>query len=240
MMRFEWFCQNCLKMQAILISEDTSIKIICADCGGTLGSVTPVLGLLYALRNKSMPGLLKIGFTTRPIEERVSELNASTSTPQPFETAFVFTSDNPQGDESLVHEMLSSFRLSPEREFFQIGEPEALSLLRKILSQQEVYTSVSTINFENNDQFSGQSADFYNRDASFSEELHYLRNIWASTGGRQRGVSLIYRLMHNQRYIEALAVVNLFLQDNPGHGVAQQQKSEILARLKSGLESDIE
>jgi hypothetical protein len=240
MIRLELFCQNCLRMQAILISEDTSIKITCSDCGRTLGSATPALGLLYALRNKSMPGLLKIGFTTRPIEERVSELNSSTSTPQPFETAFLFTSDSPQEDESLVHEMLASFRLSPGREFFQIDEKDALFLLRKILSQQEVYASVRTTNIESNDKISGQSIDSYNSDATFSEKLQYLRSIWSSTGDKQRGISFIYCLMHNQRYIEALEVVNLFLQDNPGHGVAQQQKSEILAFLKSGSELDRE
>jgi T5orf172 domain len=44
-------------------------------------------GYLYMISNKAMPGLLKIGYTTRSIEERISELH-STGVPSRFEKEF--------------------------------------------------------------------------------------------------------------------------------------------------------
>ncbi|MEF9438293.1 MAG: hypothetical protein L0922_06000 [Candidatus Mariimomonas ferrooxydans] len=48
-----------------------------------------------------------------------------------------------------------------------------------------------------------------------------------------KGISLIYRLMSERRYSDAKKVVDLFLEDNPEHGVAVSQREQIKAALKN-------
>jgi hypothetical protein len=47
-------------------------------------TLTPIQGFVYILSNKKMPGLVKIGCTTRPVVERTAELNSMTGVPAPF------------------------------------------------------------------------------------------------------------------------------------------------------------
>ena len=55
------------------------------------------------LSNPSIPGLLKIGLTTRLMEERLAELNSATGVPEPFETECLVYSDSPDIDEAEIH-----------------------------------------------------------------------------------------------------------------------------------------
>jgi len=50
-------------------------------------------GFVYVLSNTSMPGLLKVGYTTRSIEERINEL-CSTGVPTRFFVEFFCEVDN--------------------------------------------------------------------------------------------------------------------------------------------------
>jgi hypothetical protein len=43
-----------------------------------------VTGFVYVLANPAFPGLLKIGFTNRSVDDRMKELNSSTSVPAPL------------------------------------------------------------------------------------------------------------------------------------------------------------
>jgi len=87
-----------------------------------------VVGYLYVLSNASMPGLLKIGFTTRPVAERVAELNSATGVPSPFRIEACFERSNPKRDEALVRKRLSATRILG-REFFRVSVDEALRVL---------------------------------------------------------------------------------------------------------------
>ena len=42
------------------------------------------MGFIYAMSNKSMPGILKIGMTERSVEERLKEANSPSFIPIPF------------------------------------------------------------------------------------------------------------------------------------------------------------
>ena len=64
------------------------------------------MGFVYILSNASMPGLLKIGYTTRTVQQRVQELNRPTAVPTPFEIEAYFRSDGPEAHERRVHQAL--------------------------------------------------------------------------------------------------------------------------------------
>lgn len=84
-------------------------------------------GFIYILRCPAMPGLLKIGMTTRKPEDRVRKLSSSTAAPAPFELVKAFqVSGDVLGIERAIHADLAHVR-SGRSEFFSISESEALS-----------------------------------------------------------------------------------------------------------------
>lgn len=76
-------------------------------------------GYIYALTNECMPGLLKIGCTTRTLEQRVKEISNATGVPSPFKVASSYYSHNCLSDENLIHEHFKESRVNEGREFFR-------------------------------------------------------------------------------------------------------------------------
>jgi hypothetical protein len=75
---------------------------------------------------------LKIGKTTRIPERRADELSIGTGVPLRFYVAFdTFVSDC-HSVEKLVHERLSSFRSSSNREFFELPLKEAIRVIHDV------------------------------------------------------------------------------------------------------------
>lgn len=70
-----------------------------------------------------MPGMIKVGFTTKQVEERVAQLGG-TGIPTPFTIGAQFYVTNPKKTEKKVHNALKKFRTNDQREFFQ-GELSA-------------------------------------------------------------------------------------------------------------------
>jgi hypothetical protein len=74
------------------------------------------------MSNPSMPGLLKIGYTERPIEERLQEANqGNTWIPTPFLLELSKFVNEPQKKEMTIHRILDPLRVNPKREFFRVG-----------------------------------------------------------------------------------------------------------------------
>jgi hypothetical protein len=96
-------------------------------------------GYVYGLTNPAMPGLIKIGLSTRPVEVRVKELNSGSGVAMPFEIAFYFYSHNPKEEELLLHQALSSHRENLDREFFKLTSIVALRKCRKVLGRSQTY-----------------------------------------------------------------------------------------------------
>jgi T5orf172 domain len=92
-------------------------------------------GTVYFLVNKKMPGLLKVGYTNGPINDRLSQLN-STGVPVPFELGACFLVKNPEKCESNIHDNLKAYRLSNKREFFGVSLPKALELSFETIKEQ--------------------------------------------------------------------------------------------------------
>jgi hypothetical protein len=91
-------------------------------------------GYLYCFENECMPGLLKIGYTDRTVEERLKEANASGTFGPPSDYSVVFAKlvNNPKQKESIMHTLLKKYRKNPKKEFFAITK-EYVKLLFDLL-----------------------------------------------------------------------------------------------------------
>ena len=72
------------------------------------------MGYIYAMSNKSMPGILKIGMTERSIEERLKEANG-TFTLIPFIVEMSKKVLNCKEKEKCIHQILQSKRVNPKK-----------------------------------------------------------------------------------------------------------------------------
>lgn len=83
------------------------------------------LGIVYILTNPAMPGLVKIGKTSRQdVETRLGELY-STGVPLAFECAYAGRVEDETKVERAFHQAFGPYRINSKREFFQIEPPEA-------------------------------------------------------------------------------------------------------------------
>lgn len=85
-------------------------------------AAAPGAGKVYVLLNPSMPGLVKIGKTKRDSENRANELH-TTGVPTPFIVIYEVLVEDCDACERRVHEFLSDYRVSNQREFFRV-EPK--------------------------------------------------------------------------------------------------------------------
>lgn len=88
-----------------------------------------VQGYIYILSERSQPELLKIGMTTRSVEERVKEINAATGVAVPFGVRAVWRVHDPKQAESDIHALLDEYRLRNDREFFRMRFNDALDAI---------------------------------------------------------------------------------------------------------------
>lgn len=90
-------------------------------------------GFLYVLINPSMPGLAKVGKTTRNPSDRVSELSSATGVATPFLLAYQQPVRDCDAAESWVHSELErgGHRVSSNREFFSALLHEIVAVIAK-------------------------------------------------------------------------------------------------------------
>lgn len=87
---------------------------------------------VYVLTNPSMPGLVKIGMTTKSVKERIKELS-STGVPEPFQLYYACELGDdldPVGVERDMHELFAPYRHNQRREFFAV-DPKRVKLALK-------------------------------------------------------------------------------------------------------------
>lgn len=89
-------------------------------------------GFVYVLKNESMPGVVKIGFTARMPSARAEELFTS-GVPTPFEIESAFWFADPQEIERELHEDFEHLRVSRCREFFRMEPEEATAAIAEKL-----------------------------------------------------------------------------------------------------------
>jgi len=95
---------------------------------------------LYVLSNKSMPNIIKVGFTTRSLDERLAELNSSTSVPSRFKVEyFVEVSDGMSYNvEQKVHSALKAMGHHHGKEFFKCSVGECKKVICEIINNLKI------------------------------------------------------------------------------------------------------
>lgn len=101
-------------------------------------------GIVYVLTNPAMPGLVKIGMTTRDnMDARMKELYG-TGVPVPFECKYackVKSSDCAKIEKAL-HTAFAPNRINANREFFQIKPEQAMAIL-ELFNREDVTQEIT-------------------------------------------------------------------------------------------------
>lgn len=85
-------------------------------------------GHVYCLVNPSIPGKVKVGMTTRDPATRARELH-TTGTPRPFEVLASWPVFDVIEGERAAHGVLERYRVSGDREWFQVDPEQAVALV---------------------------------------------------------------------------------------------------------------
>lgn len=97
-------------------------------------------GIVYVLTNPAMPGIVKVGKTTREnVETRLNELESTGVVP--FECAYAARVADEADVEKAFHIAFSPYRIEAGREFFQIEAAQAIALL-KVMAIEDVTPSL--------------------------------------------------------------------------------------------------
>lgn len=86
--------------------------------------------IIYVLTNEAMPGYVKVGRTSTSLEQRIRELNASTSIPLPFTAFYACIVKDAQFVEHQLHDAFDDNRVNPRREFFNIAPERVVAALK--------------------------------------------------------------------------------------------------------------
>jgi len=100
----------------------------------TGGGVAAGMGYIYCMKDRDVPGRVKIGMTRRDVVERLKEANRADTwkLPGSYEIKFAKYVLHPEEKERKIHDELSHCRIHPKREFFSISEDEARVIFDRI------------------------------------------------------------------------------------------------------------
>ena len=93
-------------------------------------------GYVYVLSNESMPGIYKIGCTSRTPYDRAKDLY-TTGVPSRFVVEYFLYIDNYQYIEKLIHKRLHNYKLN--KEFFKYDLIKCIVELKEIAKQHSSY-----------------------------------------------------------------------------------------------------
>jgi len=101
-------------------------------------------GIVYVLTNPAMPGLVKIGMTTRlEIDLRLRELY-TTGVPFPFEKEYIcmVSTEDCNKIERALHTAFAPYRVNPNREFFSIEANQAIAILKLLDKSTDITAEI--------------------------------------------------------------------------------------------------
>jgi len=138
------------------------------------------LGIVYILTNKAMPKFIKIGRTNN-LEERIRTLS-STSLPYKFECYYACKVKNASFVESQIHDAFMDYRVTSNREFFEVYPQRIISAL-KLVELEDVTPSSNSDDSEeieeeqNPLQGRRENFNFKMVDIPLGSELEFSREI---------------------------------------------------------------
>lgn len=92
-------------------------------------------GWVYIISNKAIPGVIKVGYSTKDPSLRAAELG--TGAPVPYQVEYEALVDNPRQIEKLAHEMLAF--VNAGKEWFECDVGIALKAIKTICSDKQTY-----------------------------------------------------------------------------------------------------
>jgi hypothetical protein len=107
-----------------------------------------IRGWVYVIDNQAMPGLVKVGYSTKDPTLRAKEL-AGTGTPHPFRVVFDALVEEPREVEQAVHAILNQHREA--KEWFKCSSFLAIAAIRssaKVLIERGDHSEGSSITAE--------------------------------------------------------------------------------------------
>jgi hypothetical protein len=103
-----------------------------------------IRGWVYVIDNQAMPGLVKVGYSTKDPTLRAKEL-AGTGTPHPFRVVFDALVEEPRDVEQAVHAILGKHREA--KEWFRCSSSQAITAIRsaaKVLTERGDHSKESS------------------------------------------------------------------------------------------------
>jgi len=94
-------------------------------------------GFIYILESSGTPGILKIGYTDRSVQERVREINSATGVIIPYHIVNTYPCKAPKHIETLVHQALHTHRVN--KEGFNVSLKHAKEIIEKIIEENNAH-----------------------------------------------------------------------------------------------------
>ncbi len=98
-------------------------------------------GWVYIISNRAMPGILKIGYSTKDPKLRADELN-HTGSPHPYVVEYEMLIEEPYQIEQRIHKMLSAAKEG--KEWFRCSVKEAIAAIKEIAATSFIYEQCRT------------------------------------------------------------------------------------------------
>lgn len=135
-------CPQCKKENSEPV--ESSRVLICTDCKNELLTIKEFSAYIYVLSNESHFGLLKIGFTEKPLLKRVKELSASNYMHVPYILEASFFSENQILDEAELYNLLERYKSKRGKELFKLTVKEAVEIITANLNATPCIPSAET------------------------------------------------------------------------------------------------
>ena len=160
-------------------------------------------GWLYILSRKDEPDILKIGRTTRSVEDRVKEINSATGVLIPYSARAVFKVEDPEKAENLVFRLLNDYRIRMDREFFQIPFSEAVKIIEEAIFPLLIRTQGEVKWFDATKGYGFIRCEEHDRDIF----VHESQMLDEQIGLIQQGQKVKFEIRHTDRGLSAIKVV---------------------------------
>jgi hypothetical protein len=141
-------CRGCGKECRATITDGTrSAKIKCSACGITLLDARSITGYVYVVSHPKMRGMLKVGFTKRPVGEEVQELSWVSGLPERFILEGAFESSSPEKHAAEIHKRLATRRVKG-MEYFEVDLPAALTVVQQVVQSGVVPDAEGPVSYQ--------------------------------------------------------------------------------------------